>query len=313
MDRRKFLAQAAAITTSSFLSSALPFKLAAGSLSPSSQLTVWKGIDYYQGVKDAINAAGGIRQFVPEHSTVGVLVNSAFEFPGTLVNPDITISLFEILLETSPKEIAVLQVIDESYWELGAHHDNMKDCKPLVSQVATNSFPSEYNKEDFTTIKNIPGAEFLQDAEVVKKWLEADVFINIPIIKHHGLTLITGALKNMMGLCTRKTNVGFHLDSGVKNDPGYLGQCIADINLLRKPDLILADATKLIVNNGPSGPGDIVNPSTIIVGNDPVAVDSFGCQFLDLLPDDIHSIGCAYRAGLGEMNIDNLEIQEINP
>ena len=107
-------------------------------------------------------------------------------------------------------------------------------------------------------VEEIKGAKFVKNAEVVKRFLEVDVFVNVPLIKHHATTHLTGALKNMMGITTRKTNVGFHLDSGVKNDPGYLGQCIADINLFRKPDLVVADATELIITNGPSGPGEVI-------------------------------------------------------
>ena len=33
-----------------------------------------------------------------------------------------------------------------------------------------------------------------------KMIIEADVLINVPVLKHHGSTLITAALKNLMGL-----------------------------------------------------------------------------------------------------------------
>jgi uncharacterized protein (DUF362 family) len=311
MNRRKFLANAAAITSSTLLTSALPFKIRALSPPGDPDLVIWKGTDYFSGVKKAIEAAGGISRFVPQNSSVGILVNSAFDIKGAYVNPDITISLIEEIMETDPREIVLLQVINDKHWELSSYSKKLEEFSPLIKQVKANSFPSEFNEDDFVLVPEIQGATFLKDAEVVKRYLDVDVFINIPLIKHHGSTLLTGALKNMMGLCTRKTNVGFHLGSGEKNDPGYLGQCIADLNLLRKPDLVVADATELITNNGPFGPGDLAKPDTIIIGSDPVAVDSYGCQFLDFLPEEIHSIQCAYNSGVGEMDLENIDIVEV--
>jgi uncharacterized protein (DUF362 family) len=138
-----------------------------------------------------------------------------------------------------------------------------------------------------------------------------DVLINIPILKHHSTAILSGALKNMMGLCTRKTNVTFHLGSGVRNDPEYLGQCIADLNLVRKPDLIVADASEFITGNGPSGPGPLRKLDLVVAGTDPVAVDAFGAKCLEMVPEDIMTVKRAYEIGIGEMDLSKLTICEI--
>jgi uncharacterized protein (DUF362 family) len=138
-----------------------------------------------------------------------------------------------------------------------------------------------------------------------------DVFISIPVLKHHATTILTGALKNMMGLTTRKTNVTFHLGSGKRNDPEYLAQCIADLNLVRKPDLTIADATEFITGNGPSGPGPLKKMDIIAGSTDPVAIDSFGATCLDMQPYDIITVQKAYDHGLGEMDLSKLTIVEI--
>jgi uncharacterized protein (DUF362 family) len=311
MNRRKFIQQAAALSSSALIAGALPTRILAAPPLGYPGMVIWKGRDYFEGVKSAVQAAGGISSFVPANSTVGLLVNSRFDFQAALVKPDITIALVDLIMETNPKEIVLLQVIDEPYWQMGEHGSVMEEYLPAITQVASNIFPSVFNEEDFVIVPEINGAKYLRNAEVVKRFLEVDVFINVPVIKHHATTLLTGALKNMMGITTRKTNVGFHLDSGEKNDPEYLGQCIADLNMLRKPDLVVADATELIINNGPSGPGDTVTPETIIVSRDPVAVDSYGCRFLDLYPDEIRAIVAAKEIGIGEMDLDRTEILEI--
>lgn len=310
MNRRNFLVKAAALTSTALISGAVPFKVRGFSSPASPDMVVWKGLDYYQGVREAIDTAGGIARFVPKNSIIGLLVNSQFDFQPALVKPDITIAMIELLAETEPKEIVLLQVIHEEYWNLSPYAEKIQLHSHLITQVESNIFPSVYNDQDFTVVDTIEGAKYLQNAEIVKRFLDVDVFINMPVIKHHATTLLTGALKNMMGISSRKTNVGFHIGPGEKNDPGYLGQCIADLSILRKPDLVVADATELIVTNGPAGPGETVKPDTLIVSPDPVAVDAFGCRYLDLFPEDIHAIVCAHEAGLGEMHLDNLNILE---
>jgi len=92
---------------------------------------------------------------------------------------------------------------------------------------------------------------------MIKDLFECDVLINIPIFKHHGGTILTGCLKNVMGACSGTTNRFFHsgsTQSGAKEDLGFLAQAIADANLVRKPDLCVVDATEFLINNGPAGP-----------------------------------------------------------
>jgi uncharacterized protein (DUF362 family) len=116
----------------------------------------------------------------------------------------------------------------------------------------------------------------------------------------------------MMGLTTRKTNVSFHLGSGVRNDPDYLAQCIADLNLVRKPDLTVADAIEFITGNGPSGPGPLKRMDLVVAGTDPVAVDAFGATCLDMSPSDILTVTKAYDHGIGEMDLGKLSVVEYN-
>lgn len=55
-----------------------------------------------------------------------------------------------------------------------------------------------------------------------------------------------GTLKNMMGLFPFSTNGLFHLGK-----MSHLSQCIADLNLVRQPDLCISDATEFLTGNGP--------------------------------------------------------------
>jgi uncharacterized protein (DUF362 family) len=309
MDRRRFIYRSSGLAAGGFLLSFSPLKLFANSAGP--DLCVVKSSDYYKATFRAVHELGGIKKFVPSGSSVGFLINSAFDEPATYAQPDIALAMLYLCWEAGAREIIMLQPVADAYWRRSRNHSKHRFIIDDLKQVYKNEFPAEYNDVDFTVMETIDKAVNLKSIEIVRKVSEVDVFISIPILKHHASTFLTGALKNMMGLTTRKTNVTFHLGSGKRNDPEYLGQCIADLNLVRKPDLTVADATEFITGNGPGGPGPIKKLDLIVAGTDPVAIDAFGAKCLDMAASDIITIKRAYDLGIGEMDLTKLVISEI--
>jgi uncharacterized protein (DUF362 family) len=74
------------------------------------------------------------------------------------------------------------------------------------------------------------------------------------------------------------------------------------------PDLCIADATEVIVTNGPFGPGKIVTPRLVVAGTDGVVTDAFGATVLNMLPGDIVMVQAAGRLGLGKADLQGLTI-----
>ncbi len=74
----------------------------------------------------------------------------------------------------------------------------------------------------------------------------------------------------------------------------YLAQCIADLNLIRKPDLCIVDAIECVLENGPRGPGETTKPNKIIAGTDPVALDVYSSSLMGLDPEDILTVHKAH-------------------
>lgn len=309
MDRRDFIYRGTGMIAGGILLNFAPLSLFGRSGLP--DLCKVKSTDYFAATLRAVHELGGINKFVPRGATVGFLINSAFEEPGTYPHPDIALAMLFLCWEAGAGEIAMLQPVSKDYWRRSDKYSKHRFITDELVQVEKNEFPAVFNEKDFTVLETINGAVSLKNIEIIRKISEVDVFINIPIMKHHATTILTGALKNMMGLTTRKTNVTFHLGSGVRNDPEYLAQCIADLNLIRKPDLIVADAIEFITGNGPSGPGPLKRLDLVVAATDPVAIDAFGATCLDAYPDDILTVKSAYDLGLGEMDLSKLSILEI--
>ena len=163
----------------------------------------------------------------------------------------------------------------------------------------------KYPSGDYETV-SIKGALALKSADIMKNLLECDVFINTAIVKSHSATYITAALKNMMGSAPFSTCRRFH-----RSDQIHLAQCIADINLVRRPDLCVMDATEVLATGGPRGPGLVKRPRKVFAGRDPVAVDTYATELLGVDPKRVLMLDYASRHGLGQKDLKKVRITEI--
>jgi uncharacterized protein (DUF362 family) len=309
--RRRFISQSAKAGIALSGTAILPGINSCGLFKQPADISVVHGDDHYGNTIKAVEMIGGLKKMVPAGSEVGLLINSDFDVFGAYVNPDISIAAVNMLWEAGAGNITCLQVVKDEYWQRSKHFDEYKEMISSLKQVQSNFFPSEFNDNDFVRIKEFPGGKALPETEVVKKWLDCDVFVNIAISKHHMTTFYTGLLKNIMGVSTRKANVFFHLGSGTKNDPDFLAQCIVDQNLLKKSNLCIVDSTAFIIDNGPSGPGTIETQSKIVAGTDMVAVDALCSTFLGYQADEILTTLKASQAGLGQIDFTKLSVEEI--
>jgi uncharacterized protein (DUF362 family) len=143
------------------------------------------------------------------------------------------------------------------------------------------------------------------------------VFINVPIVKNHEGTQVTANLKNMMGACSGSTNRYFHKGSGkggllsFYSDTEFLSQCIADVNLIRQPNLCIVDATEFVTNNGPAGPGELKKAHKVVAGTNCVSVDAYCATLLGFNPVDVLMIRYASELGIGEIDLKKLAVKEI--
>ncbi len=309
--RRKFIEKSGVMGVAAAGAATFPGLSSCSLFKDPADIAVIQGQNYFENTIMAMEQIGGMKKFVPSGSKVGLLINSDFDVHGAFVNPDISIAAIKMMVEAGASEITCIQVVKEEYWQRSDYYAEYKEMLASLKSVKTNAFPAEFNEADFVRFENMEGAISLEKTEVAKKWLDCDVFVNIPIAKHHMTTLLTGALKNIMGVSTREANITFHLGSGERNDPEYIAQCIVDQNMLKKTNLCIVDATEVIIDNGPSGPGTIETPAKIVAGADIVAIDALCSTFIGYEPDEILTTVRGHDRGLGNMNYNELNIVEL--
>jgi uncharacterized protein (DUF362 family) len=143
----------------------------------------------------------------------------------------------------------------------------------------------------------------LREWDLYDEAVSADVFINVPIAKHHGLTGLTLGLKNIMGVMGgNRGNVHRNIDTA-----------LADVNAVLKSRLTIIDATRILTANGPQGgnPRDVKVLNKVIASSDIVAADAFATTLFGLRPEDISTTVAAYRRGLGEMNLNRMRLLRV--
>ena len=136
---------------------------------------------------------------------------------------------------------------------------------------------------------------------ICKDVKDIDYLINIPVLKGHCQTKITCALKNMKGVLPNSEKRHFHA-MGLHKPIGYL-------NKLIHQDLIIVDhiCGDLDFEDG----GNPVSRDCIMLGYDPVLVDSYVCRLLGYSVDEVPYIGVAESLKVGTSNIDDASVERL--
>lgn len=133
---------------------------------------------------------------------------------------------------------------------------------------------------------------------------EADGLVSLPKFKAHGLTRITGAVKNQFGCIPGLIKNQQHARLA---DPYDFGTALVDLNMVIKPRLYIMDAVMAMQGNGPQS-GTPKKLGVIIVSTDPIAADAVACKIIDLNPEYVPTMEPGEKAGLGTYHLENMEI-----
>lgn len=243
---------------------------------------------------------GGMGKFVKKGQKVLVKPNIGWDAPperAANTNPELISRIVKSCLDAGASEVIVFDHTCDA-WD--RCYNNSK-IEKFAREGGAKVLPG--NNESFYKEVEIPGGKSLKSAKVHQELLDADVFINVPVLKHHSSTTVTLSMKNLMGVVwDRKFYHG--------ND---LSQCIADFLTYRKPDLNIIDGYRMLTRNGPRGisEADVADLKAMIAGKDIVAVDAAATLMFGEKPGNINHIRIAHEMGLGTMNLDNLSISRI--
>ena len=268
---------------------------------PTPDLVVVRNGEPEQMVRQAMTAIGGMEKYVSSGSDVIIKPNICVDFRNyewaATTNPWVVGALVKMCFEAGAARVRVMDQtwkrnMTKAYQESG-----------IQEQVEAAGGEMEWMPVDKFVPTAAPQGVELQTFDIYDEILNADVFINVPVAKHHMDAKLTLAMKNLMGIISDRPIIH-------KN----FGQRIADLASAIRPNLNLMDAVRVMKKNGPTGYflKDTESMDTIIVSEDMVAIDSYTTRLFGMKPEDLDYVVCAAQMGIGRSDIENLLIEEYN-
>jgi len=250
--------------------------------------------------REGIRAFGGMRAFVKRNARVVIKPNIGWDVAPERAgntNPKLITEIIRHCKDAGASQIFVLDHTCDNWqrcYKTSGIESAARDAGATVVPAHTEGYYHEVQ---------IPNGKVLRSAKEHESILEADVFINVPVLKHHSSTRLTVSMKNLMG------NVW---------DRGYwhandLHQCIADFATFRKPTLNVVDAYAVMKRNGPRGvaASDVAIMKAQLLSTDMVAADAAAAKMFGENPADVRFITLAAQQGVGRSDLDKLAINRI--
>jgi uncharacterized protein (DUF362 family) len=292
VNRRKFLK----IVTSSIVSAGLGGGATSLFAQESPVISLSEGNDYGTITRNVINALGGIEKFVKPGNIVVVKPNLGWdrkpEFAAN-THPLVVKAIVEECIKGGAKKV---KVFDNPCNDPRRCYENSGVAGALKGLKNVELKHMEDERYKNTKLNGV----FLKEWELYDEALSADVFINVPVAKHHGLTRVSLGLKNIMGI--------------MGGNRGYVHRniedALVDVNRVVKSHLTVIDATRILTNHGPQGGSlkDVKVLNKVIACQDIVAADAYATTFFGLNPQDITTTVTASKRGVGEMNLSKVKV-----
>ncbi len=146
--------------------------------------------------------------------------------------------------------------------------------------------------------------DFLPKVSVSTAVLESDIIISLPKFKTHGLTVVTGAIKNSFGFLPGAQKAKLHMAAGSVE---RFHRMIVDIFRLRVPDLFIVDAVVGMEGNGPVSP-DLRDIGLILASDNGVTMDAVIATMMGIDPRLLLFLRTAREKGLGDFDLKSVEI-----
>jgi len=134
--------------------------------------------------------------------------------------------------------------------------------------------------------------------------LQADIIVNLPKLKTHSLTVLTGGVKNMYGMIPSGYRIRYHGEYARNKD---FNQVLVDIYSAIRPSLTIMDAIVAMEGEGPAA-GKLRRPGVILSSQDAVALDAVAARIINLNPGSILTTQFCNERRLGTGKLANINI-----
>lgn len=146
---------------------------------------------------------------------------------------------------------------------------------------------------------------FRRRVAVLRDVLEADVYISLPKMKTHGMTMLSGAVKNNYGLLAGAQKSWYHYYS---KRPELFAEILIEMYRLRVPDLVIMDGILAMEGYGPCSP-EVRRVNRVLASADAVALDAVMAHMMGFGTDEVPYLRIAREWGIGETDLSTIQIE----
>jgi len=304
MDRRKFIK----VSSAALVVSQVPFTGYINASPPQNySATVYEAENVdKENIEAIFTALGGLTTWIKtDLAKATVLIKPNICLPhrselGTITSAALIETIIQVLLDSGIKNIIIAdhtlqKTEDFSNIELVSVAEKYPEVKLMFT-----------NQERMFQAVEVNG-KALKKTDILKLLSRASLFINLATAKHHQTTHVSLAIKNLMGVIWDRT--AFHTSLEIN-------QAIGDLALVVKPDLNIIDTSRVLLNNGPVGPGEMITENRVFASTDICAVDSvvvsrynFGNR--SITAKEVPHIRAAWENGIGEIELEKILVKKI--
>ncbi|RLB57847.1 MAG: hypothetical protein DRI34_06670 [Deltaproteobacteria bacterium] len=267
-------------------------------------LAVCSGKQAAAMLERVLEPLGSLESFVTPGSLVVVKPNASFANPpewGNNTSPELVAALCRQVLDAGARRVLVVDYPLRG----GAEALEQNGIAAACRGVAGVQLEVLGERRQFVKVP-VPAGEVLKEVEIARAVLDADLVINLPVAKAHDAVAASIGLKNLMGVIWDRTAFHTMLE---------INQAIADLARVVRPQLTIVDMTRVMVTNGPQGPGEVEQPNLLVACRDPVAADAYCLGRVRfnrrrLRPHQVRYLRLAHQAGLGQIDPRRLEIKQ---
>lgn len=253
----------------------------------------------YESVHEAVDRAFELFPLILRGKKVFIkpnLLRSSEANEGIVTHPTVLRSVVEKVETMRPSSIVVGD--NPGIFDYGANEAAFKKtglmeaAKGYYRNIGDHSQKVSFNPEFVPTVSL---------SQVV---LDADIIISLPKFKTHGLTIVTGGIKNSYGYLPGAQKAKLHRAA---KSPERFHEMIVDVFRLRVPDLFLVDAVVGMEGNGPSC-SDLREIGLILASDNAVSLDAVMAAMMGLDPGRLRFLRKAKEEGLGDYDLATVDV-----
>jgi uncharacterized protein (DUF362 family) len=294
MKRRDFIKKSTLLTTSVFLPGVLFSAESAGN----SLVVKVEGDSPYAITKKAVEALGGIGKFISKQDIVMVKPNIGWNRSveqAACTNPEVVKAIIEMVLNAGAKKVIVM--------DHTCHKPEDTYKRSGIANAAKEAGAEVRHVDDNRLIVHDFKGSRVQRWPMYKDFLDADKFINVPILKHHGSSGLTIGMKNLYGI------LGGNRGKLHRN----MGMSIADLGHGFKTHLTIVDAYRVLMRNGPVGGriSDVELKKTVIASANILEADVVAANVFGIDPMKIGFVQAAVEKNMGQTDFSKINLKTL--